>query len=644
MSDSEPLSEVVVLADQAVAYQNRRQWQKAAETYLRALHLAPLEPELFFNLGDVLVQLHKQSEAMEAYQRALELDPNYLQAYQNLGQLLSDAGRLTAALKTFEKALAIQPDSAPLYVSVAHAFFDHQDAARAFKACQEALRCDPSYAPAYAQLAQVLTQADELEAARQCLEEALRLAPEDALYWGLKGHVCLSQGDGETARQALDTALLYPPQTVYAEILMNRFFCLRNQYGLSLKERLQAFQGWAEKAGFQPFPPREWPASLKVAERRLRVGYVSGDLGQHSAAITSELLFLHHQRSEFEIFVYTNSRQRDGDTTRIKDLVLNAASPGHWREIADCPAEQIFQQIQADQIDLLVDMNGYSKKNALGVFALRPAPVQITGLGYGDSTGLSCIDYLFADSEIFPPEAAEFLAESLLYLPEFMHWEPPLGDEASIAALAERPDGPLVMGSGNSLFKLNPELLVCWQAILAALPEAELQLKNPQFEDAGTRERFRSRLERLGFDCLRVKLLGRSSQAEHQRFYAGLDLVLDPFPYNGGVSNFEALWMSRPFISLRGPMGSGASMLNALGCPELIAESTEEYIAKAVALGQDRSRLKAYHSSLRAQLKASPLCDGPRFVRLVEQGYRQAWRAFCQGQKLPSPTHLTLPL
>jgi len=636
------LSEAEVLADQAVAYQNQRQWQKAAETYLQALHLAPLEPELFFNLGDVLLQLDKPNEAMEAYQQAIVLDPTYLEAYQHLGQLLSDAGRLTAALKIFEAALAEHPHSAALYVSLAQAFFDHQDAARAFKACQEALRCDPTYALAYAQLAQVLTQAEELEAARQCLDEALRLEPENAMYLGLKGHVCLHQADGDMAWQALENALLYPPQAVYPEILMNRFFCLRNQVKLSLKERLMAFQGWEEKAGFQQSLPRTWPAQRKVAERRLRVGYVSGDLGQHSAAITSELLFLHHQRSEFEIFVYANSRQSDAETLRLKGLVQNHPLPGQWRQISALSPQQAFQQIQADQIDLLVDMNGYTQKNALKVFALRPAPVQITGLGYGDSTGLSCMDYLFSDPEIFPPEAAADLAEGLLYLPELMHWEPPLGDEATIAGLAERPDGPIVLGSGNSLFKLNPDLLACWHGILAALPEAELQLKNTQFEDVGTRERFLSHLESLRFDLTRVKLLGRSSQAEHQRFYAGLDLVLDPFPYNGGVSNFEALWLSRPVISLRGPMGSGASILKALGCPELIAETPEEYIAKAVALSQDRARLRAYHSSLRERLKASPLCDGPRFVKGVEQGYRQAWRAFCQGQKLPSPTALAL--
>lgn len=640
LSDSEALSQAEVLAEQAVAYQNQRQWKQAAETYLAALQLAPLEPELFFNLAQVLVQLDKRPEALEAYQQAIFLDPEYAEAYQNLGQLLSEVGRLTAALKVFEQALGLFPDSAPLYVALAHAFFSHQETARAFKACQEALRCDPAYAPAYAQLAQVLTQAEELEAARQCLDEALRLEPENAMYWGLKGHVCLHQGDGEAAWQALETALLYPPQSVYPDILMNRFFCLRNQADLSLEARLQAFQGWETQAGFAVLPEKDWPQAIRVAERPLRVGYVSGDLGQHSAAITSELLFLHHQRSEFELYVYANARDSDPETARIKQLVLNHPQPGHWREIALLSAQQAAQQIQADQIDLLIDMNGYTKKNALGVFALRPAPIQITGLGYGDSTGLSCMDYLFSDPELFPPEAAPHVAEHLLYLPEFMHWEPPLGDEFGNAALTERPTGPPVLGSGNSLFKLNPPVLTVWREILAALPDAELRLKNPQLEDAGTRERLRKKMQELGFDLNRVTFLGRSSQAEHQRFYAELDLVLDPFPYQGGVSNFEALWMARPVISLRGPMSSGASILAALGCPELIAADRADYIDKAVALSQDRPRLLRYHRSLRARLKASPLCDGPRFVKYVEQGYRQVWQAFCQGQKLPSPTSL----
>jgi protein O-GlcNAc transferase len=621
---TENAQRVEILASEGQRLQLQAQWLPAAEKYLQALALAPQEPELFFQLAQVLRLSGRASEAIDSYQQAITLEPDYHDAWQNLGLLLSEQGRFTAAVRLFEQALARWPDSLTLYLALARVFFAHRDLARACKACQEVLQRDPQHATAYALLAEVLVHAGEWEAARQCLDEALRLAPEQAQWLALKGFICLNQGEPELAHGWLQQALDAPA----LETLMYYWFSLRCQPDLTLSDRLRDMRGWEARAGFAAPLPRV--VGVNAPERPLRIGYVSGDLATHSAALNTELLLRHHQREQFTLYVYSNTPVPDRETLRLQALLKQP----HWRHISGLSTDQVCAQITADQIDILVDMNGYTAHNRLDVFARKPAPLQVSGLGYGDTTGLGTLDYLFSDRWIFPPESAPLLQERLLYLPEYMHWQAPTDD----LPISVRPAGPLVMGSGNSLFKLNLAVLRCWLAIMRDLPTVQLHLKNPQLEEAGTRQRFLRRLSALGFDCERVVLLGKTDRATHHAFYSGLDLVLDPFPYNGGISTLEALWMSRPVLSLKAPMSSGVSILMALGHPELIATDPADYHTKAVALLRDRPRLQALQGSLRSQLQQSALCDGVGFVRAVETAYRQIWRAFCQGDTLPSPT------
>lgn len=619
-------------------HQLQGDWAAAGEIYLSVISQDPDQPEIFYNLALVLQRLERWNDARDAYLQTIRLKPGFVEAWQNLGQLLLSRGQLQDALDCFERALQLRPENPDVYLAVAQAFLRSRRPDRiamAFKACQEALRIDPARAVSYARLGDVLLAANELEPARQCFDEALRLDPDQAGPMGQLGHVMLLQGEQDEARTLLEAALARSQsedREQRSELLINYFFCLR-MLELEPAERLAAYQDWDLQAGFRSARKPE-PIQAPDPERRLRIGYVSGDLRHHSAATMTELLLRHHAREHFEVFVYDNTRQQDARSKALREL-----APAHWHEIADLDDSAAEALIRADGIDLLVDMNGATAGNRLALFARRLAPIQLSGLGYGDTTGLDAIDYLISDPCYFEPEAAARLREGLIFLPEAMHWQPP---DLELPAETRGPGQDPVLGYAGSLFKLRDRVLQAWLRILEALPAARLRIKTPMFGDQGTLERFRARLQALGFGLDRVELHGPSSHPQQLAFYRGLDLVLDSHPYQGGVSTFEALWLGRPVISLRGNLASSAGILTSLGHQELIAADLEQYVAKAVALASDREALLRYHASLGQELLASPLCDGPRYARLVESVYRQAWQAACRGEKLPSPFSVTV--
>ncbi|HEY9844005.1 MAG TPA: tetratricopeptide repeat protein, partial [Candidatus Obscuribacterales bacterium] len=536
-----------VLQNLGLWHQLQGHWQEAARYYLQSLQLDPERAELMVSLGDVLFRIGRRTEALDVYFQAVNLRPDLVQAWQNFGSALVSCGRVDDAIGCFQHALQLNPEDPMAFLGLAQAFQVGGQLPMAFKACQEALNIYPRLAPAYARLGDVLLRAGELVAAEQCAREALGIKPEDASYLGLLGHVLLLRGEQAEARLTLERALTCEPVASHAEIYINLFFCLRNLPGLSPAERLAAFKDWDAKVGIRADALAPLP-TVRDPQRRLRVGYVSGDLLEHSASVVSELLFRHHDSDSFDIYVYAKARKADARTGLLKQLAARWDSDGysHWRDIAALSESETLDLIRTDAIDLLVDMNGCTENNILPVFARRPAQIQFTGLGYGDTTGLEAIDYLFTDTWLFAPELAPQVAERLLYLPQLMNWIPPAYElAADISPLTE---GALTLGCANSLFKLNPTVLACWRDILQALPEARLLLKSPQFTDAALSADFTRKLLEMGFAEERFELLGPSPREEHLKFFQQLDLVLDPFPYNGGISSLEALWMGRPLV------------------------------------------------------------------------------------------------
>jgi predicted O-linked N-acetylglucosamine transferase (SPINDLY family) len=331
-----------------------------------------------------------------------------------------------------------------------------------------------------------------------------------------------------------------------------------------------------------------------------------------------------------ELFCYAETKQPDFITNRIREL------SDHWRPTVGLTDTAVAEQVRADGIDILVDLAGHTCDNRLLVFAHKPAPIQITWLGYPNTTGMPVMDYRFTDEIADPPGPADhYHSERLIRLPRgFLCYGPP-DNAPGVSDLPVRQTNRLTFGSFNNLPKLNAEVIGLWSQILQGVPNACLLLKSKQFADEQTRQRFVDLFSVQGIAAERVILLPRvSSTGGHLAVYQQVDIGLDPFPYNGTTTTCEALWMGVPVITLRGSRHSGrvgASILTRVGLSDLITDSPEQYVRLAMELAQDTDGLERLRATLRARMQASPLCNGRMFARSMENTFKILWKNWCEA-------------
>lgn len=363
--------------------------------------------------------------------------------------------------------------------------------------------------------------------------------------------------------------------------------------------------------------------------RRLRIGYVSPNFSRHSVGYFIEPVLRCHDRARYEVFCYYSHPKADDATERMRGLADG------WRDIAGTNDAAVERAIRDDKIDILFDLAGHTKGNRLGVFARQAAPVQMTWLGYPDTTGLSVVDFRITDGAADPaPTAEERHTESLLRMADcFLCYQPP--PDAPAAAPREAAT-EVVFSSFNNIAKLNHETLRMWGQILAAVPASRLALKASALNYPDTVDRLLDSCERAGIDPARVELRGWiADRQQHLELYGEIDIALDTYPYNGTTTTCEALWMGVPVVTLAGEVHMarvGASLLRGAGLDELVARNAAEYVNIAVALAADSARRDALRAGLRARLQGSPLLDHAGFTRQLEAHCRRAWGAWCERQ------------
>jgi protein O-GlcNAc transferase len=394
-----------------------------------------------------------------------------------------------------------------------------------------------------------------------------------------------------------------------------RLFDLHRAFGTMMQE------AW-------PRPGADYPQTPD-SERRLRIGYASPNLSRHSVGYFIEPVIRGHDRRHFEVFCYYDHALADDATRRMRE-----AADG-WRDIAGSDDEVVARLVREDRIDILVDLAGHSKGNRLGVFARRAAPVQVTWLGYPDTTGLPAIDFRITDETADPAPAAEQRhTENLLRVDgSFLCYQPP----ADAPVLRPREAGtPVVFSSFNNIAKVNAETLRMWGRILTGVPGSRLVLKSSSLKFPDTVDRVIDALERNGVEPARVDLRGWiGERQQHLDAYGEIDIALDTFPYNGTTTTCEALWMGVPVITLAGPVHMsrvGASILHCTDLDELVAHDDTQYVNIAIELARDEARRRTLRAELRTRLAASPLLDHAGFIGRLEAQYRHAWRAWCERQ------------
>jgi predicted O-linked N-acetylglucosamine transferase (SPINDLY family) len=452
---------------------------------------------------------------------------------------------------------------------------------------------------------------------------ALDPASDDARnFLGL----CLcAQGRLAEAEQAFRDAIAIHPD--HRGTRGNLLYTLNFDEALSPQALFDEHAAWGRRLA-SAFAGAPRFANVADPDRRLRVGYVSGDFRNHSVAFFFEALLEAHAPEEVETFLYANDPESDATTARLK------ARADHFVSIFAMPDEAAAARIRADGIDLLVDLSGYTSGNRIVLFARRGAPVQVAWLGYPNTTGLPAIDYRLTCSVADPPgEADARHSERLVRIdPAFLCYRAP-AEASPVSPLPARATGHITFGSFNNNAKLSPGTLALWARVLREEPQARLVLKCIQFRDEGTRARARTFLAAAGIPAERIELLPPlPGTSAHLAQYSRIDIALDPLAYNGTATTCEALWMGVPVVSLRGQRHAarvGASILTAIGLERLIAGSDDEYVAIARGLARDRDALAALRAGLRERVRASPLCDGAAFARRVEAAYRGMWRAWC---------------
>jgi predicted O-linked N-acetylglucosamine transferase (SPINDLY family) len=480
----------------------------------------------------------------------------------------------------------------------------------AIEQLRRAVRLEPARHTAHANLAVALERKGLIHEALASHHEALRHGQRSAEGPGLLLNYRQTVQNGQARLFRLTRASALDAPQLFAE--HRRFGELCELHG---------------RPGRREFP------NLPAPERRLRVGYVSPDFRKHSIAHFFEPIVAHHDRGQVEVYCYYSCPVHDEITRRL------AAQADHWIECLELPDEALAQRIEADGIDILVDLAGHTTGSRLCSFVFRPAPLQVSYLGYPATSGLRSMDYRLTDAVADPPGLADacFTERPLRLEGPMLAYHPGYGAGGLLGEeeppLPEAMEGPVRFGSFNELSKLNAGVYDAWAAILRALPEATLTLKSRPLQDAAMQRNVAAELARRGVAPERLRLLGRDeAPLAHLQRYGEVDIALDPFPYNGVTTSFEALWMGVPVISLAGASPAarmGATIATHLGHAEWIAATPQEYVDKALALAADPARRQQLRRRLREELKASSLMDGPGFARRLEAAYRGAWRQWC---------------
>ena len=607
-----------------MAFQAGRYGQ-AIELIERALARQPDYAEARNNLGLALRAAGHLDQAVAAYRQALAGLPDDAEVYNNLGIALSDQGEIDGAITALERAVALSPGFAEAHNNLGNALRARGMLGKAAHHYQRALELEPDDPASYINLATLLQDTGQTQEAVAACRRAIELKPDFAEGYANLGNALAAQGQPAEAVDAYRQALEHDPS--YSNAHSNLFFCMH------YSPAFDADAIFAEARSWNTMHAQPLAAHIRAhdndrsPDRRLRIGYVSANLRAHPVGWFFAPVLGHHDSSRFEIFCYSATRSPDFLTAHCETVV------DQWRDTARMDDAAQADRIRQDHVDILVDLDGHAEGNRLLTFARKPAPVQVTAGGHYDTTGLDAIDYLIADGHHAPPGAERYFSEILIRMPRgYVCYAPP--DYApAVTALPALDQGHVTFGCFNNIAKIAPQVVTLWAQILEALPDARLKLQTHGLSDPATRTRYRALFAAEGIDTERLALNGKVTHSELFAQYGNIDIALDPFPYSGGLTTCEALWMGVPVITLTGYTFAGrhaTSHLTNVGLTECITQTPEDYIALASALARDLDRLSDMRQRLRAQMQASPLCDINRYTRDLEAAYRQMWKKYCE--------------
>ncbi len=551
--------------------------------------------------------------ALQELDKAALAAPSSVEVHHQRGNVLKGLGRFDEAAQSLRKASLLAPEDSVVRLNLGVALLELGSFAEAVECLESAVRLEPRRAEAHNILGHALFCAGRCTEAIAAYETALRLKPGYAAPLDNLGRALKAQGRAEEAIVRHREALAAAPNPETHSNLLYSLNLVEMDPGAILAEHVAWGRLYGAPAAAAVLP-RE---TASAASRRIRVGFVSPDFVNHAVAYFFAPVLVHGDRSRFEVFCYSNAKVPDTVTRRLRGL------SEHWRDIALLGDDAVAALIRADGIDILVDLAGHTAHNRLLVFSRKPAPVQVTWLGYPSTSGLREMDYRLTDAASDPPGAAdEAQVETLVRLGETFSCYEPNPDSPAVSPLPAEPSGHVTFGCFNNFAKVTPEMIALWAQVLSDAPGSRLLLKSGGLADPGTCAGVVRRFASAGVEEGRVLFDGeRRSVADHLRLYSRVDIALDTFPYNGATTTCEALWMGVPVVTRAGRTHAsrvGASFVGQVGLASWVASDAAGYRRICREWASDIPALAALRAGLRDRMSRSTLCDAARFVRRLE--------------------------
>lgn len=603
-----------------VAMQESR-YADALDSISRAIEISP-QAVYFDNLGCALRSWGKLAAAVESHEQAIALDPNHFRAHNNLGMALLDMRLPAAAAASFRKCLAINPDFAEAHSNLGNVLRELGEAEAAADHCRRAIALQPGFGQAYNNLGNALKTQNKLADAAACYLQARSLLPHEPQVALNLGIVLRETGEHKAAIEAFRQALALRPS--WAEAWSNLLFTLSFAQDVAPRDYLAEAVAFGRFAEERARPFTDWLVD-STQGAALRIGFVSGDFRTHPVGFFLESVLAHLDPARVQLFAYSTRPYEDALTQRLKPRFAQ------WRSLVGLADEAAAATIRNDGVHIVLDMSGHTDSNRLPVFAWKPAPVQVSWIGYFASTGLPAIDYVLGDQWVLPPEEAEHFVERPWRLPHgYLCFTPPEPAVEIDAARAGDTARPLTFGCFSDLVKVNDRVVAVWSRILHAVPDAKLFLKAQQLADATQRATTLERFAAHGVAADRLVMEGPSPRADYLAAYNRVDISLSPFPYPGGTTTAESLWMGVPVLCRHGDRFLGhlcESVLQSVDLGDWIAADDDAYVALAVAFARERPALAALRGGLRERVLNSSLCSPDRFARTLEGEFERMWRA-----------------
>jgi predicted O-linked N-acetylglucosamine transferase (SPINDLY family) len=593
----------------------------------RALELRPDDPELLVNLGNALRGQKQSVEAEECYRRAIAVHSRNVTALINLGALLRGEARDEEALAVVREAVEIAPNDGKALLALAGMLIaSRANREEGLSCAQRAVQAMPNDARAHSLLGRALERNHRLDDAILSLQTARRLDPKDDKTLQTLADVLFALSRHREAIEALRTILDREPDNKGARTSLLFYLShICDDGELLLREHRE----WAERHVVSA-PPRSH-SNDPDPDRVLRVGYVSGDLKAHPVAFFFEPILANHDPSRVHVICYSGVSKPDGYTDRLRKLAHD------WRDIHVMGDEELVALVERDRVDILVDLSGHTGGNRLTAFALRPAPVLMTYIGYANTTGLSEIHYRITDSIADPEGSDRYYTEQLLRLSGgFCCYVPPRDAPDVWLSPPAAARGYVTFGSLNKPQRLTDDVVALWARVLRAVPRSRLFIGRAELQ-GDVAETLARRFVQHGIRRERVEVNATTVGAQsHLSLYSRFDIALDTFPWSGHTTSCEALWMGVPVVTLYGKSHAGrmvASVLHQIGLESLVARTPDEYVRVAQTLARDVGALAEMRRTMRDRMLSSPLCDGKAFTVSLEQAYREVWKRWCATQR-----------